>query len=161
MAFDAFLKLDGIKGESQDKTHKDEIELHSFSWGATNAGSMASGGGGGTGKVSMSDFHFTKPHSVASPKLMQSCATGDHIKSAILTVRKAGGSQLEFLKIKLTDVLVSSYQTGGNPKGDTGPMDQVSINFGKIEHEYSPQKSDGSLGASIHGGFDVKGGVKV
>ena len=35
MAFDAFLKLDGVKGESFDNTHKGEIDILSFSWGVS------------------------------------------------------------------------------------------------------------------------------
>src|SRR5437868_11414365 len=107
---DAFLKIDGIEGESQDHKHGKEIEIISYSFGATQPGSSATGGGAGTGKVSMADIHFTHGIDKASPKLMLACCTGDHIKSAILSVRKAGGSQLEYLVMTLSDVLVSSVQ---------------------------------------------------
>ena len=117
MAYDAFLKLDGIEGESNDKAHKGEIEISSYSWGVANSGSFSHGGGGGEGKATFQDLHFGMPMSKASPKLMSSCATGKHIPSAVLTCRKAGGTQTEFLKIKLADVLVSSYQNGGNNSG--------------------------------------------
>ena len=114
MAYDAFLKLDGIRGESNDKAHKGEIEISSYSWGVANSGSFSHGGGGGEGKATFQDLHFGMTMSKASPKLMSACATGKHIPSAVLTCRKAGGTQTEFLKIKLADVLVSSYQNGGN-----------------------------------------------
>src|ERR1700682_1008808 len=128
-AVDYFLKLDGIKGESTDSKHKGEIDIESFSWGATQSGTHSSGGGGGAGKVQMQDFHFVMKVNTASPKLMEACATGEHIKSAILICRKAGKEQQEFLKWTFTDLLVSSYQTGGSGHGDVIPMDQISLNY--------------------------------
>jgi type VI secretion system secreted protein Hcp len=160
MAFDAFLKIDGIKGESTDDKHKDEIEIESFSWGATQSGTLAFGGGGGAGKVQFSGFNFTTKMTKASPMLFLKCATGEHIKEAILSGRKAGGTQQDFLKITLSDVLVSSYQTGGSGGSDL-PMEQVSINFAKIEFEYKPQKPDGSLDAAVRAGWDLKSNVKI
>src|SRR6476646_4579406 len=110
---DYFLKFDGIKGESTDAKHKDEIDIEAWSWGETNAAGPASGGGGGgAGKVSMQDFHFVMRMNRASVSLMKACATGEHIKEATLTARKAGKGQAEFLVIKMNDVLISSYQTG-------------------------------------------------
>src|SRR5690606_37166795 len=96
------------------------------------------GGGGGAGKVAMQDFHFVMQINKSSPKLFLACATGQHIKEATLTCRKAGGEQQEYLKVKFTDLLISSYQTGGS-RGDLIPVDQVSFNFSKIEFEYKPQ----------------------
>ena len=92
MAFDAFLKIDGIDGESTDKFHPGEIEISSFSWGVTQTGSIGSGGGGGAGKASFQDLHFSSSISKASPNLMIACATGEHIKEATLTVRKGGAA---------------------------------------------------------------------
>src|SRR5262245_42206113 len=89
-AVDYFLKLDGVPGESQDATHKDEIQVSSFSFGETQSGTMAFGGGGGAGKVQMQDFHFMMNVNKASPKLFLACTTGTHIKNAVLTARKAG-----------------------------------------------------------------------
>ncbi|HWC18282.1 MAG TPA: type VI secretion system tube protein Hcp [Terriglobales bacterium] len=154
-AADYFLKIDGIEGESQDSKHKAEIEIQSFSFGATQTGSFAAGGGGGAGKVSMQDFHFTVPVNKASPKLMLACASGQHIKKAVLTVRKAGKEQQEYLKYTFSDILVSSYQTGGGG-GDVMPVDQISLNFAKIEQEYKEQKADGTLAGSVKAGWDLK-----
>lgn len=160
-AFDAFLKIEGIDGEAQDSKHKNEIMVESFSWGETQTGTHAGSGGGGAGKVSMQDFHFVMKVNKASPKLMLACATGSHIKKAVLTVRKAGGSQEEFYIITMSDLLVSSYQTGGSGAGDVIPMDQCSLNFSKIEYEYKPQKPDGTLDAPVKVGYDVKANKKV
>jgi type VI secretion system secreted protein Hcp len=160
-AVDYFLKIDGIDGESMQKGHEKEIEIMSFSWGESNAGSFSGNLGGGSGKVSMQDFHFTVPVNKASPKLFLACATGEHIKSAVLVCRKAGKTQQEFLKWKFSDLLISSYQTGGSGGSDIVPIDQVSFNFTKIEVSYAPQKQDGSLDAALPAGYDLKAGQKV
>lgn len=156
MAVDFFLKFDGIKGESTDDKHRGEIDVESWSWGETHASGGAGGTGGGAGRVAIQDFHFTMRQNTASVGLMKACATGEHIKSAILTARKAGKGQQEYLTFKFYDVLVSSYQTGGSEGADIVPVDQVSFDFAKIEVNYRPQQPDGSLGAAVHFGFDVK-----
>ena len=156
MAIDYFMRIDGIPGESVDAKHKGEIDVESWSWGEANplpAGGH--GGGGGAGKVQMQDFHFTTKVSKASPTLMLACASGQHFKNAVLTARKAGKGQQEFLTFSLSDVLVSAYQTGG-AEGEVVPADSVSLNFSKIQVEYKQQNPDGSLGASIKAGWDVK-----
>ena len=153
-AVDYFLKIDGIQGESRDDGHKDEIDIESFSWGETQSGTFAVGGGGGSGKVSMQDFHFTMPVNKASPALFLACAQGNHIKNAILTCRKAGRDQQEFLKVTMNDVLVSSFQIGGAE--GVVPTDQISLNFAKIEVEYQEQDATGKLVGSIKKWFDLK-----
>jgi len=152
-AVDYFLKIDGIDGESQDKTHKNEIQLMSFSWGAHNAGTMAVGGGGGSGRVAFQDFSFEMGVSKASPKLMLACANGEHIKNAILTCRKAGKEQQEYLKYTFTDLLVSKFFTGGT---EVIPTESVSLNFSQVEIVYKEQKADGSLGGAISTKYNVK-----
>jgi type VI secretion system secreted protein Hcp len=171
--FDAFLKLDGIKGESADAKHKGEIDIESFSWGLSQTGVSATGGGGGAGKVKVHDISFSKKTDASSPLLLLNCANGAHIKEANFVVRKAGGEQLEYLKIKLTDVLVSSYKPHGlaegaalpvamddwaavpristtgaaagveNPTTDAVPSEHFSLNFSKIEFSYQAQGADG------------------
>lgn len=160
-AVDYFLKIDGIDGESQDHKHSKEIEVQSWSWGESNSGSSASGGGAGAGKVSMQDFHFTVNASKASPKLLLACAVGEHIKKAKLTCRKAGKDQQEYLVIDFTDILISSFQTGGSAGSSVLPMDNVSFNYTKIEYEYKPQKADGTLDAGVKVGYDIKKSQKV
>jgi len=158
---DYFLKIDGVDGESTDDKHKGEIELDSFSFGASNAGSFQSGGGGGSGKVIMADMHIVKKVDKASAKLFTSCATGEHLKTATLVCRKAGKDQQEFLTIVLSPILISGFQNGGSAGSDVIPMDQVSINYGKIEFKYKEQKPDGSLGGEVVGGWDVTTNKKV
>ena len=159
-AIDYFLKLDGISGESKDSKHKGEIEVLSFSFGETHSGSSGIGSGGGAGKVKMSDFSFTARTTKASPQLFLSCAQGKHLKEAILTVRKSGGSQQEYLIIKLNDVLVSAYAVGSDD-GESEPHDAFSLNFVKLSYDYKPQKADGSLDAPVHAGWDQAKNVKI
>lgn len=159
-AVDYFMKIDGIKGESGDSKHKDEVDVLSWSWGETQQGAHATGGGGGAGKVVMQDFSFTKRVDKASAPLLLACASGQHIKSVEMVCRKAGKDQQEYLKVTMSDVLISSYQVGGS-QGDVVPVDQVSMNFSKIEMEYKSQKADGTLDAPTKAGWDLKSNVKV
>jgi type VI secretion system secreted protein Hcp len=159
-AVDYFLKIDGIEGEAEDAKHGKEIEVLSWSWGESQSGSHSGGAGGGAGKVSMQDFHFVMKANKSSPKLFLACANGEHIKSAKLTCRKAGKEQQEFLIWTFSDLLVSSYQTGGSA-GDIIPTDQISLNFTKIETAYKVQKADGSLGEEHKAGYDLKKNTKV
>jgi type VI secretion system secreted protein Hcp len=160
MAVDFFMKIDGIKGESKDHKFKDEIDILSWSFGASQSGTMAMGGGGGAGKVNMSDFSFNKRTDAASTVLFLKCATGFHIPSATLVARKAGGDQQEYMTVKLSDVLVSGFQSSGSD-GSEGSMDSVSLNFAKIEIEYKSQDEKGALGAAAKAGWDVKANKKV
>lgn len=162
-AVDYYLQIDGIDGESTDDQHRNQIEILSFSWGQSNPGitnqAYGAGGGGGAGKATFQDIHFTASASKATPKLMLAAATGQHIKSAKLFVRKAGERQQDYYKIELQDVLVSSYQAGG--QGGSVPTDSFSLNFTKIQFEYSPQSPDGTLGSPIKAGYDIKANKKI
>src|SRR4029450_6528261 len=140
-AVDYFIKFDGIKGESTDAKHKDEVDVESWSWGETHTGPAHPAGS--SSKVSMQDFQFMMRLNRASIGLMEACATGQHIKSATLTGRKAGTHKRESLTSKFPAALVSSSQPGGS-EADL-PIDQVALNFAKIQVEYRPQKPDGTL----------------
>ena len=123
MAVDMFLKITDVKGESKDSKHAGEVEIESFSWGATQLGTSSHGGGAGAGKVSMNDFHFVMRNNSASPTLFLFCANGKHLKEAKLTCRKAGEKPQTFLAVTMSDVLISSYQTGGSGASGEVPMD--------------------------------------
>ena len=153
---DYFLKIDGIQGESQDSKHKNEIQLESWDWGQQNSGSFSQLGGGGVGKVQMEDMLFTKVLDQSDPNLAKACATGQHIPSATLTCRRAGGSQQEYLIIKLSDVLVSSYHVGGSAGSDVLPSSRFTLNFAKISKTYNAQKADGTAGGSVKFEYDQK-----
>jgi type VI secretion system secreted protein Hcp len=154
MASDIFAKLGDIKGESVDAKHKDEIEVLSFSWGVTNAVNLATGGGGGSGKATFQDLSIVHSIDKASPKLLQACATGTHLKDATITHRKAGKGQQEFLIVKMNDIIITSVTHGGS-SGQPAP-ETVTLAFAKVELEYKPQKPDGSLDAGILFKYDLK-----
>lgn len=162
MAVDIFIKIGDIKGESQDKTHKDEIEVLNWSWGMSQSGNMHTGTGGGAGKVSIQDLSLTKYVDKASPNLMMHCSSGKHVPKVTLTVRKAGGdSQVEYLIINLEEVLISSLSTGGSGSDDR-LIENVTLNFAKVSVDYQPQKADGTKdGGPIKYGWNIRSNVKI
>jgi type VI secretion system secreted protein Hcp len=156
MAVDMFLRIDDLKGESEDSTHKDEIQVLGWSWAATQTGTSGVGGGSGTGKVEHQDIEIKKLVDRASPVLYKLCANGQHIASADLTVRKAGGEAIEYVKIRLEDLMITSFELGGDPKNDQ-VLETIRINFSRAGITYTPQNTKGgSAGAKVSGGWDLK-----
>jgi type VI secretion system secreted protein Hcp len=156
---DCFLDLDGIPGESKDAKHKDEIDVLAFSWGVSQSGTASSGGGGGAGKASFDDLLLVARTSKASPLLWAACASGEHIKSAVLSCRKAGKAPQEFLTITLSDVLVSSYELDGSD--DEPPLDQFALSYAKIETQYVPTGASGKAKPPVRAGWDLKAAKKA
>jgi type VI secretion system secreted protein Hcp len=155
MAFNLFIKIDGIMGESMDDRHKDEIDVLAWAWGVSMVGSMNMGGGAGAGKPNFADLTFTHNVDKASPNLFKACATGKHLKEAKLTARKAGKTLQEFLIITMSEVVVTHVTPTGNV-ADAGMIESVSLQFGKVDMEYKPQKADGSLDAGVHFIYDIR-----
>lgn len=161
---DLFLKLDGIPGESRDDKHKDEIDLVAFSWGVDQRGEGGRPGGGrpgGAGRPGRPDFRafsFQMRASKASPVLFLACASGKHIKEAMLSVRKAGGRPLEYVKIKFTDVVVTSFE---QTSGDEAPAEMVAFDFGGIDFAYTSQDASGGPGPVTQTGWDLSQNVKL
>lgn len=155
MAADMFLMLDKIKGESVDDGHKDEIDILSWSWGASQSGTTHTSKGGGSGKVNVQDITIVKGVDKSTPVILKHCATGIHIPKAVLTVRKAGGSKpLEYYKLTMEDVLVSSISSGGSGGADR-LTETITLNFGRYVLEYTPQKEDGSGDAAVKSGYNI------
>ena len=146
MAVDMFIKIGDIKGESRDDAHKEEIDVLAWSWGMSQSGSAHMGGGAGAGKVNVQDISLTKYVDASSHLLMKTCCKGEHYDEATLTVRKAGGTAVEYIIIKLKEVFVSSVSTGGSG-GEDKLTENVSLNFAEFEYAYTPQKADGSADA--------------
>lgn len=142
MAVDAFIKIGDIKGESKDSKHKEKIEVIAWSWGLSNSSTAQSGGGGGAGKVNVSDLNFTKTVDSSSNALISSCCKGTHHPEATLHIRKAGGNALEYVTIKMKEVLVTNVTMGG--AGSERFTENISLNFAEFEYAYQPQKADGS-----------------
>jgi len=143
MAVDMFLKIDGVESESRDKSHAGEIDVLAWSWGLSQSGTMHVGGGGGAGKVNVQDISLTKWVDKASPNLFKACCNGKHFANAILTVRKAGESPVEYVVITMDSVPVTSVSTGGSGGEDRLP-ENITLHFAKVQVSYQPQKDDGS-----------------
>jgi type VI secretion system secreted protein Hcp len=156
MASDIHLKIGDIKGESTDDKHKDEIDVESWSWGASNPGSVATGGGSGTGKVTFNDLSFLHRFDRASPSLWKACATGQRFRDATLSSAKPGKGAQDFLIIKMSDVMITSVSASESNGTGVVPMESVSMRFGRVDLEYKPQRADGSLDAGVFFKFDIK-----
>ncbi len=154
MALNMFIKIDSIKGESQDAKHKDEIDVLSWSWGLEHPVAIPSGGGAAAGKVSVHDLSITKRTDISTPQLMLACANGKHIKEAMLTVRKPDRNQLEFVRIKMSDLMVRAISAADS--GAESITENVALNFAKVQVEYVPQKPDGTAGASVQFKWDFQ-----
>jgi type VI secretion system secreted protein Hcp len=158
-AVDYFIKIDGIDGESTDAKHKNEIDVMWYAWDVEQKGGGV-GAGLGAGKAKLADFELRTRVNKAGPKLMLACASGQHIKKAVLTARKAGKDQQDFMIITFSDLLISKFKSSGTTEEDHGreivPTDYFALNFSKIEFAYKEQKADGSLGGEIKAGWNVK-----
>src|SRR5215831_18903889 len=159
MAMDMFIKIGDLKGESKDSKHKEEIDVLAWSWGMSNSGSAHVGGGAGAGKVNVQDLSFTKWIDATSPDLMLACCNGKHFDSAELIVRKAGEQPLEYLKIKMTEVMITSVSTGGSG-GEDRLTENVTLNFAKVKVDYAEQTEKGSKAATPSMTWDIAENVK-
>lgn len=139
MASDYFLKIDGIDGSSQDAHYRGWIEVESFTWGVSQTVDQQTTGRGLVSRPQFSSLNIAKLTDRASQQLVQACASGKHFPGGLLVGRRGGEARFDYLKIKLTDVLVSSYQQAGSQGGDDVPMESVSLNFIKIEFAYQEQ----------------------
>lgn len=155
MATDMFLKLGDVKGESQDDKHKDEIDVLAWSWGMSQSGTMHLGGGGGSGTVNVQDLSFTKYVDKATPNLIMGNCNGQHFDEALLTVRKAGKTAVEYIKIKMKKVIITSLSTGGSG-GEDRLTENVTLNFSEFKVEYTPQKDDGSGDAVVEAAWNIE-----
>lgn len=155
-----FMKIDGANGESKDSNHKNWSDIVSFSWGATQPGNMASGGGLGAGKASFNDLHVVARIDKAAPAVMKHCASGKHLGRVELSVCKAGGQQVEYTKITLEDVLVSSVQLSGEMNSES-----VVVNYAfqaaKVKQQYWEQTEQGGKGAESLVAWDIKQNKEV
>ncbi len=158
MAFDTFLKIEELDGESTRKGREKWIELFSFSWGASNPVTMGPGTtGAGGGRVSISSFNVMKKTDVASPVMFQKCCDGTHFAKATVALNKAGGSEpVEYITYEFEEVFVESIQWSGSTGGDDSPTESVSFVFGKVDISYMPQTAAGEAGNPVRGSWDVR-----
>jgi type VI secretion system secreted protein Hcp len=163
MAFDCFVKIDGIKGESTDDKHKEQVEAMSFSWGATQPSSAASATGGRTAeRVNIQDFSFVKILDKSTPMLFLACCDGRHIKEVVVELCLASSDKHPYMKYTMEDVIVSSVRPGGSAQGgEVKPLEEVTFNFGKIRLEYTPISSQGKPGSPERAGWDLTTNKKL
>jgi type VI secretion system secreted protein Hcp len=159
MAVDMFIKIGDVKGEAQDKNHMDEIDVLAWSWGMSQSGTTHMGSGGGAGKVNVQDLSFTKYIDKSSPDLMLACCNGKHYPEAVLIVRKAGENPLEYVKIKMEDLIISSLSTGGSG-GEDRLTENVTLNFAKVTVDYKEQTKTGAAGAAPTMSWNIEQNVK-
>jgi type VI secretion system secreted protein Hcp len=151
---DIFVKFDKtIKGESNDHAHKGELEVTSFSIGANQASSFAVGQGGGVGKCVFHNLVFTAKTSLATPKLILGCATGEHY-DVTMTVRKAGTKQHDYLIMEFKRCMVTSIQVAGDGNAVL-PTDTVTLSYQEFKVSYKPQDTTGSMGGVVAAGYSL------
>ncbi|MFJ3484673.1 Hcp family type VI secretion system effector [Pseudomonas sp. NPDC090202] len=154
MAFDGFIKIDGIQGESQDSRNQGWIEINAFNFGVNqrSTATASSNGGAGSGRASFSDFSFSKRLDRSSARLFEACSAGEHIKSLTLRLYRAGGDKLKYYEVALEEVIISDFaQTGESGE----PMEQVQINFGRMRIVYTQQnRANGGAAGNVTGGWD-------
>jgi type VI secretion system secreted protein Hcp len=157
MSYAIFIKMEGITGESTDVRHKDEIDVISWSWGVTQSSSSAAGGAGGAGRAVPADLKFSHRIDFASPSLIKACASGRHIKEAVVSVQKAGADPRSgrdpFLTIKLNDVLVKSVEPGVSTL-ENSATEIVGLAFSRMEFEYRQEVKPGVVNKVL---WDVAG----
>lgn len=155
---DYYLKIDTIEGESEATGFEKQMQIESWSFGASNSGSSGLGTGLGVGKVSLQDFHFVIANGKATPQLFLACAKGNHIPQGILSLRKTGGDGNPFTYQKVTfgDIVISSFNTGGSNGSSILPQEQISFNFTNITIEYFQQKPDGTVALTNTCSYDIK-----
>jgi len=156
MSTDAFLSIDDVKGESPVSGFEEQIQVSSWSWAMSQAGTTHRGTGGGAGKVDVEDMEIKKRADTASPNLADACCRGKHFEQAILTVRKAGGEEaLAFLTITMYDVIVTSFEDGGS-FGDEEVDETVKLNFASFDYTYQPQDNKGAkAGGAVEISYDI------
>jgi len=165
MAFDAFLKIDGIDGESTDDKHQKWIEILSYSHGLSQplSGSRSTSGGATAERCDHSDFSVVKALDKASPKLALFCCNGKHIPTVKLELCRAGEKKEKYMEYVMSDVIVSGVRKGGSAQGgESLPLEEVTFNYGKIEWNYVEiDHKTGKPGGNVNAHWDVvanKGG---
>ncbi|HZP03613.1 MAG TPA: type VI secretion system tube protein Hcp [Terracidiphilus sp.] len=154
MATDYFLKLEGIQGESQDDKHKDEIQILSWSWGASNVSSVSGTGGSGAGKVNLSDLSVMVNFDKSTPKFFKTVCAGTHVPSGTLTAIKAGADGKPYLKVDFKELFVTSLQISASSEV---PTVSVSFSYNEIKIDYSTQNEQGNVTSTGAVTYNTKG----
>ena len=102
------------------------------------------------------DITLTKYVDLASNDLIKRCTSGEHIENGELIVRKSGGtSPVEYFRIKMENIMITSYNTGGSKDGLDRIQETLTLNFRKFEVLYTLQEESGAAGAETMSGWDI------
>lgn len=134
MAFNAYIKIGDIEGGSQDKGHRGEIDVLSFSWGVASAGRRR--------RPRVEDFTIVKYVDKASPLLLEGICEGQVYKSAVFTAESVGDQSQALFKFFFDDVMLTGLNPAGQA-GDATPVESVSLNFTRVEYEVYDQRGGG------------------
>lgn len=161
MAFDAYMEIQGIKGDSTDDSHKQWIELQAFSHGVAQStgGSSSAQGAHAGGRADHLDFSVVKKLDSSSPALFMHCSSGKHIPQVVIEMCRALGDKTVFMKYTFKDVLISAVRPSGSTEGkDLIPLEEVAMRYGEIHLEYTPTDPEGGgkKGASIQAAWSTK-----
>lgn len=158
MAVSLFMKIGDVEGESTKKGYEGWSELLAINMGGSQSGTMQIGTGGTAGKVTIQDISGQKYVDKASSVMFQQMCSGQHFPTAEIHVTKAGGTSdvmIPYVKYKLTDVIISSLNQSPSD-GTELVMESFTLNFSKIEYDYTPQNADGTPGTEIPKTFNIK-----
>lgn len=156
MAKNIFLKFEpNVDGESTDSDHGKWIDILSWSFGASNSVDQIRGGARSVSYVNVTDLSLVKEFDISSPKLMEACMTGRHFNKATMEIwGQYGDAKTKWLEVKMEDVLVSNFQTGGQGEGGR-PTESFGLNFNKIDVEYTAMKDDGTEAGKMKASYDI------
>ncbi|CAN5127070.1 N/A [soil metagenome] len=150
-----YMKLGNVPGTATSKDYPQWIVLHSIHWGLHVAVKTTVGAGGSrlsAGKITPSDVSIVKEFDVASLNLMKLAFAGKNVPLCVIAVtQEATDVGQTYLQYTLHDVIISSFQVSAT---DTGkPIDNITLNFSKIEAKASPTDERGNPINTV-GGYD-------
>lgn len=162
MAFDVFIYIEGIQGESNDEQHVGWIEIENFNLGVGqhSSNTTSSAGGASTERADFVEFTFAKLLDMSSPQLSLACASGTHIDKVVVDICRAGKKKIQFMVYRFTNCLISAFSTSS--AGGEYPVDDVAINYGQIEWRYTRQnRVGGGTSGNISAGWNLEKNCRV
>ncbi|UGQ48713.1 Hcp family type VI secretion system effector [Massilia endophytica] len=159
MALDAYLHIEGIKGESTDERHRDWIEVSNVTWSVyqPRASVVSTAGGQTVGRAELSNISFSKLADLSSPLLQQTCAMGKTIPKARFEFMRADGNgqPIKYYEVEVENVMIS----GVTPASGNGGIliEQVQLAYSKMKWKYTKQSIQGGMAGNTSGGWDCAG----
>jgi type VI secretion system secreted protein Hcp len=154
MALDAYMKIDGIAGESKDGGYGEWIEITGYNFGSSQSTTVtaSSAGGAASGRTRLTDFHVTKELDRASPKLLGASCAGQHLKQVTIALHRSGGEKVKYFEVVMDEVIISNFTQIAI---DGIPFESIDFNYGRITTTYVQQnRTDGTGGGNVIDGWD-------